>query len=731
MTKNKSIITGSIFFVIISLIITFSGFSPMMVPTQADHVTDQYGFIPIANSYLLKQPIILKEDWLYGIDVLLTNTKNFKSLDNLVLITDTNYNILMTMRLSSDNVSGPEYYPFKFNKKIKIGKGHKCYLVVYSPNGSQDNSIGLGLLTSKKFSVLSVIPFQNNDVLGSLKNPGQPFNKSISFRTYETKYNTFSGSLIPLYLIAFLFMLVIIYFKQVRKWILRINIRPEKIYLPFALLSGLFLIFLIPPFQVPDEKRHFSMSYQVAEFSTFHFDQTLPTSLPKLYSRFDHMVFRGYEKTSPEEIKSAAEIKLAPEKSIYYGLPDIFLPYVPQATGMLIGMIFNLSPIWFLYLGRIMNLIIAILLIYLTIKTTPVLKWFFFLLGLMPMTVYLLSSLSQDVLTIGLSFLLIAILLNLAFSQKEKISKKDLVILFLVTFLLALCKPLYYLLAALFLLIPVKKIGSPKKYIVLILLLVATVFAGSQAGALKHLFKPSDVTTTASTSSTTKSTITGDSAKISNQLTANDQTKAGPDVIPEQQKHFILQNPVQYGSILLKTLFVYLRPFYLETFVGKFGWLDTPLAPWLRYCFLWMLLLTSICISDNRIKIKPLSKLIVLGILILLITLVETSMYVIWSPVGSPYIEGVQGRYFIPFAFLFFLLFYNKQVNNKLNLLLSPQRKNFRKLKQNARIKVLEEIQVNERVFNKFFILIIIGFSIISLITTLYTVLMRFWVILG
>lgn len=36
-------------------------------------------------------------------------------------------------------------------------------------------------------------------------------------------------------------------------------------------------------------------------------------------------------------------------------------------------------------------------------------------------------------------------------------------------------------------------------------------------------------------------------------------------------------------------------------------------------------------------------------------------MYIAWNVVGSNIIEGVYGRYFIPIAPLFFLLFYNNK----------------------------------------------------------------------
>jgi len=39
--------------------------------------------------------------------------------------------------------------------------------------------------------------------------------------------------------------------------------------------------------------------------------------------------------------------------------------------------------------------------------------------------------------------------------------------------------------------------------------------------------------------------------------------------------------------------------------------------------------------------------------------------YIAWTSVGQNTIEGVQGRYFIPVASLFFLLFYNKKIDRE------------------------------------------------------------------
>ena len=91
---------------------------------------------------------------------------------------------------------------------------------------------------------------------------------------------------------------------------------------------------------------------------------------------------------------------------------------------------------------------------------------------------------------ISLSFLLIALFLRFAYDQTKKISTKDLVILFAVSFLVATTRSIYAILIGMFLLIPVYRIGSLKKYTIIFMSLVITVFMATQIEALKPLFQP-------------------------------------------------------------------------------------------------------------------------------------------------------------------------------------------------------------------------------------------------
>jgi uncharacterized membrane protein len=727
--KKKYLVTGMMFFILALLIITFSGIRPLLFPAQEDQAPGQYTSGQIMNIYLLKQPFFLKKDWLTGVEVLLSNPSRIRDLDNMLLILDENNRIIYNHRFSSNDIYHPVYYPFRLNKSVKVGKGHQCSLVIYSINGDPHSSIGVGLAPLKQFNPLTAIPLQNNDVINSLNIPGQTIDKSICFRTFETNSGFFSGIQVLLYLLTILVTLAIIFFDNVKAWLFRVTISPERVYLPIALVSGLSLVFIVPPFQVPDEYRYFYRSYEVSEFNIFQSDRSIPKSLTTLYSKFARMDYRPYEKTSPREIRSMSAIKLHPEERESIEVTDLVLPFIPQATGMFIGKICGLAPIWLFYLGRIASLIVAVFLVFLSIRTTPVLKLIFLLLGLMPMTVYLFSSFSYDVLTISLSFLLIAKSFNLAFSSYEKIKGKDIIIFFLIAFMLALCKPPYYILASLFLLIPVRIIGSLKRYLILIFALVILVFAGSNSKTVQHFIQSSRETAVSNNvSSSTPATPNG-LTDMTPQPENFDQPKLRSSVDPEKQKQFILENPLNYGQILFSAVFIYWRSFYLETFIGNLGWLDLPLPSWLIYSYLLVLVLVALGISTGGLEITPRQRFTGLGVFFGSIILLETAVYILWTPVGFSNIEGAQGRYFIPLAPLFFLgLINSRGYKWLLNLKLSSVKKESIKAVQTRKTKK-EYILVGPIVINLITVFILC-FVLLSLMTVTYEILNRFFIIL-
>jgi uncharacterized membrane protein len=200
-----------------------------------------------------------------------------------------------------------------------------------------------------------------------------------------------------------------------------------------------------------------------------------------------------------------------------------------------------------------------------------------------------------------------------------------------------------------------------------------------------------------------------------------------PHINPTEQVQSIRNNISTYFGVLFNTIFTNKTSYYLNGFFGLLGWADTPFPKLLRNLYFLILLITAIGISDMEIHFGLKNKIILFILFIAGILLIETALYIYSSNVGDKFIQGVQGRYFIPFAPLFFLLFYNNYISRKLNLAFSLRKKEYLRAKPNAKSIVYKEIQNDEQLFSKSLHLFIICFIGVTLISTVIILLSRYY----
>jgi uncharacterized membrane protein len=284
-----------------------------------------------------------------------------------------------------------------------------------------------------------------------------------------------------------------------------------------------------------------------------------------------------------------------------------------------------------MYLGRFFNLLAWAILVYLSIKIIPLCKWVFFLLALMPMSLYEAASLSADGFTIGISFFLTSLFIRNAFNASE--TDTNIPLIFAVSLVLVLSKQAYFLMPLLFLLIPLEKIGTKTKFFFFFFLLNFLNISAIMIWTLK-------------------ADIYKDIYKIYSFLF--------PTLSAEKQIFFILSHPLEYCRILGVT-FIQNGRFYVESFVGY----DLPEL--LRVSYIIILLFTVLAEAPRQIVISPKQRFIIFMVLFFGVLLVVTLAFIGWTPVGDKIIGGVQGRYFIPLSPLFFLLFYNTKFSLNLN----------------------------------------------------------------
>ena len=101
------------------------------------------------------------------------------------------------------------------------------------------------------------------------------------------------------------------------------------------------------------------------------------------------------------------------------------LLYLPGIVGITIARLANLKTIYLILFGEFCNLLAYIILVYLSIKIIPWGRGALFVAGLSPMALSLGASFSYDAVLIGLSWLFLSMVLEYAYTEKRKLTKRN------------------------------------------------------------------------------------------------------------------------------------------------------------------------------------------------------------------------------------------------------------------------------------------------------------------
>ena len=663
----------------------------------------------IFKGNLIIQDITVIKDYLSGVDLVFSHGGRSNNNEITFLLLDANYKELYKKSLSAVDIKDATLTSFRFEHPIYIGTGKMVYLLLFSNDGTQNNTVSPLYNQTDSIGQLYVSQVTGSDLIGSMKNKVRKYNGSLMLRTYGNDSSQFWLLKIFLYFLCVVLSCLIIWFSQIRSILARIRILPEWVFLFIAFPVSTVFAFITPPLQVPDEGSHFSRAYQISEFDFAGKNNTGPASMVKLDSIFGHLHFLAGEKTSMSEIKSHLGVKLEPGKRAAVSPPAYTLPYIPQALGIFAGRITDSSPLALMYLGRIFNLLISILLLFFAIRIIPQFKWIFLLLALMPKTLFLFGSLSYDSLTISLSFLTIAVFFYYAYACERKIVWKDLVVMALLVLLLLFCKPPYFILGSLFFFIPGKKFGKLYKYIMISIGVVVFALIIYKGGPVAMDY------------------FSGNNTTPEVAAAAPSDTTPLPVIRPDDQIKLIKSDIPAYLKLIVKSGFDYYRSYILKSFVGVLGWIDVELPDILTWSYLILMLMAALVLSGENVRLGLPKKTLLFLLLVITFIIVESAMYIYATKPGRDRVFGVQGRYFIPMAPLFFMLFYNKYLNPLLNLLFSMRRSEYNKAKVKLKPAIYQEIQEKEQLFDKTLYIFLIGFCVFTLLYSIYIMLIRYY----
>ncbi len=401
-------------------------------------------------------------------------------------------------------------------------------------------------------------------------------------------------------------------------------------------MLGLIFQCLVTVHGVPDESTHLDTAYKYSNQILFVQSTDTPGTIYKREcdARLSEMLANGLESNSYYQLlfhtlERPSDTQLV-QVSYIDGtnlVPGIV--YLPAALGISVGRILELSAMLTFQLGRIFNLLVFILLIRLAIGVTPYWKNLFGALGLLPITLQQAASASYDAIINGLIFLFIALFFHC--QNTQVLHKKQLIPTGILAVFVAVIKGGVYL-PLLFLLIlcfhhrssgmyPARKrkllLGSVLAFVLL-----------SALALVKFMPVFHDFLTSAAAVDQEDSLYT----------------------IP-----YVLQHPLHTVYLLWNTLMKCGDDLVRGLLGGMLSWLDFQIN-WIFIILLLICLLLLINVKDDNKRLSRKAQLVISGSCLLSTLLIMLSMLVGYTKMKWNYIQGLQGRYFLPLAPAFFPL---------------------------------------------------------------------------
>jgi uncharacterized membrane protein len=421
---------------------------------------------------------------------------------------------------------------------------------------------------------------------------------------------------------------------------------PHHFFICTAAIFGLIMVFLTPPFQVPDEVNHFYRAYQIADgrLSGETYNQRLgghvPESLIKFAEPFLDLRWKMNRKTSFEKIRQQLSIRLDQDKKAFIDFPNTALyspvSYMPQACAIFVLKNLNLRPLLIFYGARIFTLFIWIVCIGFAIKILPRFKWLFTFLALLPMSMFVNMSLSADVVTNIIAFLFLAFVLKMS-TEDVAFTSRDFMILSGFAVLLASAKIVYTPLIFLFVLIPLKRFKSARIFYgyLIALLFIGFGTAWLWSKSINSIYIPY--------------------AAYNVEFRNNLDLMACANMY--EQISYLLDHGVHLFNVFTNSMVQTFDMFY-QGYIGTFGWLDAKMPEWLIHLSYLMIFLVAIFENPDKKYFSWRQKLLLFLTITSIISALLLSQLLTWECVGSDVIKTIQGRYFIPVFPLLFMLFH-------------------------------------------------------------------------
>lgn len=410
------------------------------------------------------------------------------------------------------------------------------------------------------------------------------------------------------------------------------------------MLAGLLYIISTPLLWGLDEVAHFNRALEVSRGQVIPQQNSkgeVGNNVPSSLSEIEYLVYNDLLDDSDSSTTSRKDVSSA---SVYWRLGSRELStqeeptritasyspvaYVGPSIGIFIGEHLDLSITKIVFLGRFVGLLTYAMLvaasIYILRRQRT--KWVLIAISLFPVAVFQASTVSADTLSNGVAFLIFAIVYRFLVDKdviKNNKTKKQLVI---VACVLAIIVPLIksnnIFISALVLLIPNLAI-SQRKWLPVFVKTTVMVCASIAAVVWTKLSTALD---------TPASSMRAD----------------GVAVDPAGQVGFVITHPLGLVTAFFRSLIDYGNS-YIDSTIGLIGWNLSPLPVVFEILAISGVAVALIYAKNEILAIKTKKILFFAGVAALGVLSSFFVMYLAFTPVGYPTIDGVNGRYFIPY----------------------------------------------------------------------------------
>lgn len=436
-----------------------------------------------------------------------------------------------------------------------------------------------------------------------------------------------------------------------------------KSFLLISLFFGTLFLLIVPAYNSPDEDSHFQYAYQVSTgnflpkvvdgVSGFDVPDVIIESINRIKPITESQENKYSYKAMHDDLMTSSDYTHKQfSNAVIQTAPK--LAYVVPALGILVGKCMRYfvtrgtpSPVVLLQFARFFSLIIYSIIGYYAIKITPKFKKSFFVVLLLPVSLFLRSMVTYDGILLVVTALVLANILKLL-NSKDKISKKDYILFIICGFLLLNVKMVYSIVFFGLLFVPKEVFGDNKKKIKSILTIIFSILGITILKMIPYMFV---------------------------NVTKNSTTS--------MQLETIIANPFNYIMILARNI-VSQRRIQEYWMLGTLGYLDTYISPVMLFVLrIYLITIFLIDACYEKIILPICAKLGYLALIMFVIAGIYTMMYLDWTPIvtgkyGGKVIEGVQGRYYLPLLLLVPII-----INNKI----------IEKIKSKKIVKILDDIK--------------------------------------